>query len=175
MAIGSTLAAAALAALLPGVAAAQAAAPRLTYVFSLFVEVGAPQEQGIVDGRQVRFVPITGGRVAGPRLNGVVLAGGGDWQAIHADGLTEVNTRYSIKADDGTVIDILNPGVRVASAEVTGKLARGEPVDPSAYYFRTSPRFTAPDGPHGWLRRTQFVGVGIRRPTQVEIQVFAVE
>ncbi|WP_161988966.1 DUF3237 domain-containing protein [Sphingomonas glacialis] len=149
-------------------------APALEHAFSLFVDVAVPQEQGVVDGRQVRFVAITGERVAGPRLQGVVLPGGGDWQAIHADGLALLETRYAIRADDGTVIGITNPAVRVASEALTHRLAHDEPVDPSEYYFRSTPRFTVPDGDHGWLRRHIFVGVGIRRPTQVEIQVFAV-
>jgi hypothetical protein len=149
-------------------------APGLDHVFSLLVEVAVPQEQGIVDGRQVRFVAITGGRIAGPRLSGVVLPGGGDWQAIHADGLALLETRYAIRADDGTVIGVTNPAVRVASEAVTQRLARDELVDPSDYYFRSTPRFTVPEGAHGWPRRHIFVGVGIRRPTQVEIHVFAV-
>lgn len=149
-------------------------APGLEHVFSLFVEVAVPQEQGIVDGRQVRFVAITGGRVAGPRLTGTVLPGGGDWQSIHPDGLALLETRYAIRAEDGTVIGVTNPAVRVASEAVTQRLTRDEPVDPSDYYFRSTPRFTAPEGTHGWLRRHIFVGVGIRRPTQVEIHVFAV-
>lgn len=149
-------------------------APGLDHVFSLLVEVAVPQEQGIVDGRQVRFVAITGGRIAGPQLSGVVLPGGGDWQAIHADGLALLETRYAIRADDGTVIGVTNPAVRVATEAVTQRLARDELVDPSDYYFRSTPRFTVPEGAHGWLRRHIFVGVGIRRPTQVEIHVFAV-
>jgi hypothetical protein len=159
----------------PPVAADTPAAPKLTYAFTLHVEVGEPQEQGTVDGRRVRFVPITGGTITGPRLTGTVMAGGGDWQALHGDGLTEVNTRYALKAADGTVIDIVNPGVRVASPEVSARLARGELVDSRLYYFRSTPRFTVGDGPHAWLRRTVFVGYGIRRPRDVEIQVFAVE
>ena len=128
-------------------------APKLTYAFTLHVDVGEPQEQGTVDGRRVRFVPIIGGTITGPRLTGSVMAGGGDWQALHGDGLTEVNTRYALKAADGTVIDIVNPGVRVASPEVSGRLARGEQVDPGLYYFRSTPRFTVGDGRHAWLRR----------------------
>ncbi len=122
----------------------QPVAPRLTYAFTLHVEVGPPQEQGTVDGKRMRFVPITGGTITGPRLTGAVMAGGGDWQALHADGLTEVNTRYALKAADGTVIDIVNPGVRVASSEVSGRLAKGELVDPKLYYFRTTPTLPCP-------------------------------
>lgn len=157
------------------VAAQDAPAPRLTLAFTLKVTVGPPQEQGTVDGKRMRFVPITGGTIEGPRLHGVVLAGGGDWQALHTDGLTEVNTRYALRSDDGTVIDIVNPGVRLASPDVSARLARGELVDPTSYYFRTTPRFTVADGRYAWLRRAVFVGYGIRRPSEVEIRVFTVE
>jgi len=149
--------------------------PALRYVFSIYVTLDRPIEQGTVDGRRTRFVPISGGTVTGPALSGVVLPGGGDWQTIDADGLTVVDTRYALKASDGTVIDIRNSGVRVASPEVTAKIAQGEPVAPDAYYFRTSPRFSVAPGPHEWLRRTVFVGRGIRNPDTVQIDIFAVE
>ena len=161
----------ALAALPAGVSSA----PTLHYAFTIHVTLAPPIEQGTVDGRRKRFVPITGGVVSGPRLTGIVLPGGGDWQSIDASGLTIVDTRYTLKADDGTVIDIANPGVRVASPEVTAKLAKGEVVPADAYYFRSSPRFSVSPGPHEWLRRTVFVGRGIRNPDSVQIDVFAVD
>lgn len=148
--------------------------PALHYVFSIYATLDAPIEQGTVDGRRKRFIPISGGRVTGPKFNGVVLPGGGDWQSI-ADGLAIIDTRYALKADDGTVIEVFNPGVRVASPEMTAKLANGEKVEPNAYYFRTAPRFSVAPGPHEWLRRTVFVGRGIRNPDNVQIDVFAVE
>ncbi|QJU58055.1 DUF3237 domain-containing protein [Sphingomonas sp. AP4-R1] len=150
-------------------------APGLHYAFTIAVTLADPIEQGIVDGRRKRFVPITGGTVSGPKLEGIVLPGGGDWQTIGADGLTIIDTRYTLKARDGTVIDILNPGVRVASPDVSAKLARGEPVGPDAYYFRTTPRMSVADGPHDWLRRTVFVARGIRNPDTVQIDVFSVD
>lgn len=152
-----------------------APAPELTYAFSIRAELLAPVEQGTIDGRRVRFIPITGGSVYGPRLQGVVLSGGGDWQTISADGLTDVNARYALKASDGTVIDIVNAGVRTAPKEIIDRLSRGEDVDPSLYYFRTSPRFTVTAGPHEWLRRSMFVARGIRKPDHVVVDFYIVE
>jgi hypothetical protein len=149
--------------------------PGLTYAFTAHVQIAAPVEQGSVDGGRQRFIAITGGTIEGPRLNGTILPGGGDWQTILPGGLTQVVARYFIRADDGTVIAIDNPGVRVASAAVTEQLARNEPVDPSAYYFRTTPRFTVTAGPHEWMRRTVFVARGIRRPTEVVIHFYAAD
>lgn len=148
--------------------------PKLTFAFEARITLAPPIELGMVDGKRKRFIPITGGTVKGPKLSGVILSGGGDWQSIHPDGLTEIFARYSIKADDGTVIAITNPGVRVASADIIARLSAGEDLDPALYYFRTTPVFDVAAGPHAWLRRSVFVARGIRKPDHVIIEVFAV-
>jgi hypothetical protein len=158
----------------PGRLLAQAA-PTLRHAFTVQVQVARPVELGQIDGGQRRFVPITGGSVQGPRLTGDVMPYGGDWQDIRPGGLTEVFARYFLKAADGTVIGVENSGVRVASEAVTADLARGVPVDPGSYYFRTTPRFDVVPGPHGWLRSTLFVATGIRRPDLVQITIFSVD
>ena len=163
------------AALAAPAAAQLPSAPRLTPVFTVRVEIAPAVEQGEIDGGRRRFIAITGGTITGPRLTGTVLAGGGDWQTIYPGGFTRVEARYFLKAADGTVIGIHNPGVRVASAAVTERMARGQAVDPSAYYFRTSPVFDPPPGQHQWLREKTFVGRGIRMPDHVLIEIFAVE
>lgn len=151
-----------------------APAPSLEYAFTATVNVAPPIEQGVEDGGRKRFIAITGGAVTGPMLSGTILAGGGDWQTILPGGLTKVEAHYFIKAADGTVIEITNPGVRTGSPEVIEQLAKGGDVDPSAYYFRTTPRFDVAPGPHEWLRRNAFVARGIRRPTHVEIDFYVV-
>jgi len=149
--------------------------PALEYAFTATVKVAAPVEMGQADGGRKRFIAITGGSVSGPKLNGEVLNGGGDWQVIEAGGLARVEAHYFLKAADGTVIEVTNPGVRVASPEVTERLAKGELVDPSAYYFRTTPNFKVTAGPHEWLRRSVFVARGIRKPDSVIIDFYVVK
>lgn len=149
--------------------------PGLAFAFSARVQIAPPVERGQVDGGRARFIAITGGRIVGPRLNGIVLPGGGDWQTILPGGVTRVLARYFLRAEDGTVIGIENPGVRVASEAVTARLAQDEPVEPDAYYFRTTPRFEVAEGPHAWLARTVFVARGIRRPDHVIIDFYSVE
>lgn len=148
--------------------------PPLTWVFSARITLGPPVERGTVDGQRKRFIAITGGDVTGPKLTGTVLPGGGDWQSIHEDGLTELDARYSLKASDGTVIAVTNVGVRVASPEIIKRIAAGEDVDPALYYFRTTPRFEVAEGPHIWLRRSAFIARGIRKPDHVVIEFFRV-
>jgi hypothetical protein len=152
-----------------------APAPSLAYAFSVRATLAAPLEQGEIDGKRKRFIAITGGTVSGPRLEGDVLPGGGDWQTIAPGGLTEVWARYSLKAKDGTVIAITNAGVRTAAPEVIEALAKGEDVDPSLYYFRTAASFDVRKGPHEWLKRTLFVARGIRKPDHVIIDFYEVK
>jgi hypothetical protein len=152
-----------------------APAPNLSYAFSVRATLAPPLEQGEVDGKRTRFIGITGGTVDGPKLTGKVISGGGDWQKIGANGLTEILARYFIQTKDGTVIAITNPGVRTATPEVIDKLAKGDDVDPSLYYFRTTPTFDVRSGPHDWLRRKVFVARGIRKPDHVIIDFYSVE
>lgn len=159
----------------PVQAGPSAPAPQMTYVFSVRAEVAPPIEQGEVDGGRRRFIAITGGSVSGPRMSGEVLPGGGDWQTIRSGGLTDILARYFLKAADGTVIEVTNPGVRVASADVTERLAKGEAVDPSQYYFRTTPQFKVAGASWAWLQRSVFVARGIRRPDHVVIDYYIVE
>lgn len=159
----------------PALAQAPAApAPTLDYAFTARITLAPPVEQGEVAGGRKRFIAITGGTVDGPMLKGTIMPGGGDWQIIMPGGLTKVEARYFMKSADGTVIEITNPGVRVASPEVTEKLAKGEKVDPSAYYFRTTPRFDVKPGPQEWMARSAFVARGIRTPDSVVIDFYVV-
>lgn len=151
-----------------------APAPSLEYAFTATITLAPPVEQGTIDSGRQRFIAITGGTVDGPLLHGIVLSGGGDWQTILPGGLTRIEARYFLKADDGTVIEVTNPGVRTASPAVIDSLAKGEIVDPGAYYFRTTPTFRVAPGKHDWLNRHAFIARGIRRPDRVEIDFYKV-
>lgn len=101
--------------------------------------------------------------VSGPRLNGrLVDHSGADWPVIRADGVIELNAHYMIEADDGALIYIRNQGYVYPALRAPGQPDAEPPAIPS--YFRCTPYFRAPDGPHDWLNRTVVVGVGQRRP-----------
>jgi len=111
------------------------------------------------DGPRFAYTSVgAGGVVSGPRLQGqLVDHSGADWPMIRTDGVVELNAHYMIRADDGALIYIRNLGY------VHGLLERAG-HDPAPPYFRCTPYFRAPDGPHDWLNRTVIVGRGVRRP-----------
>ena len=121
------------------------------------------------------FGPISGGAkhgytsvgagctVSGPLLNGkLVDFSGADWPVVRADGVVELNAHYMIEADDGAKIYIRNQGYVHGPLRKTGEAESVPPSIPA--YFRCTPYFRAPEGPHDWLNRTVVVGVGQRRP-----------
>lgn len=161
-------------------AAAQAVPPaaplHTAFVFEARVKVDPALVVGPSSHGLRRVVPISGGSVSGPRLNGVVLAGGADWQYVRPDGVLEVAAKYTLKADDGTLIMVDNRGLRHASAAVMARLSKGEQVAGSEYYFRTSAQFEAPaDSPYAWLNRAVFIGVAERYPDAAVIRFYQVE
>jgi hypothetical protein len=104
-----------------------------------------------------------GSTVSGPRLSGkLVDYSGADWPVIRTDGVVELNAHYMIEADDGARIYIRNLGYVHGPLRTPGQSPDEAPA--IAPYFRCTPYFRAPEGPHGWLNRTVIVGVGQRRP-----------
>ena len=132
-------------------------------------KVGEPQvtPQGPTGDR--RFIPVTGGTFEGERLRGEMLAGGSDCQLIRADGVADLDVRVALRCDDGAVIFMKGLGMRHGPTAVMQRLAAGEDVDPSEYYFREAVLFEAPPGPHEWLNRVLAVGTGRRDPDAVTV------
>ncbi len=142
-------------------------------LMTLEVEVSAPLT---VDGGALgrRLIPITGGRVSG-KLTGKVMPGGGDWQTIWPDGRMDLDARYVIDIDGHGQVEVISQGLRHGPPDVLAKLGRGEIVDPSLYYFRTSMRFRtgAPGLAH--LNALLAVAKGAREKSLVRLTVYPVD
>jgi Protein of unknown function (DUF3237) len=149
--------------------------PKLTLAMTLRVQVGVPMELGEVPRGRRRIIPILGGTFEGPTIRGKVLPGGADWQIVRADGLAELDTRYALQTEQGSLIYIQNAGMRHAPPDVTKKLLAGEAVDPGQVYFKTVPTFETSATELQWLTRAIFIGTGERYPTEVVIRVWKVE
>jgi hypothetical protein len=130
----------------------------------LQVAVAGPQRIGAGPHGTRLTAPITDGHFEGPRLRGRVLPGGGDWTILRGDGVLELDLRVTLETDDGALIHMTSFGIRHGPPDVIEALARGENVDPSAYYFRTLPRFETGHPKYEFLNRLLAVAGGDRRP-----------
>ena len=133
-------------------------------LMTLQVAVGGVQRIGAVPHGTRVTVPITGGHFDGPRLQGKVLPGGGDWTLLRGDGVLELDLRSTLETDDGALIHMSSFGLRHGPPEVIAAIARGETVDPSTYYFRTTPRFETGHPKYTFLNHLLAVSSGDRRP-----------
>jgi Protein of unknown function (DUF3237) len=143
-------------------------------IFRIHAELADILALGQTPRGERRIINILGGRVDGAKLNGQILAGGADWQIIRDDGVTELEARYTIETVGGARILVVSEGLRHGPAEVMAQLARGEPVDPGLYYFRTSMRFETAAPAVAWLNRILALGRGIREVRAVHIDVYEV-
>jgi Protein of unknown function (DUF3237) len=151
------------------------AAPDLKLSFEARVSVDAPRVVGPSSHGLRRIVPITGGTVSGPAFQGRVVPGGADWQFVRPDGVLSIEAKYTLESNDGVLVMVTNRGVRHGPASVIEKLTRGEAVDPSLYYFRTTAEFEAPvSSKYAWMNRAVFVGVGERQADVAVIKFYEV-
>ena len=122
----------------------EAAMPRVEFAFEARVTLAPATVVGETGIGHRQYIPITGGTVAGPKFRGEVIPGGWDYQLRAGGGCNSISADYLWKAEDGTVIHILNEGLQCPGATA------GE----RSYL---TPRFEAPKGPHEWLTRATFV------------------
>lgn len=129
---------------------------RLEHVFDIEVLFGADRTLfgPLPGGGHQGYTPAIGGTITGPRLTGsVVPHSGADYATVREDGTIELRAHYLLRADDGTMIYIQN----------LGYLVRPRAGQDQPSYFKLTPYFRVPVGPHDWLNRTVIVGGGERR------------
>lgn len=136
------------------------------------VDVGAPVTVGEVAGQVRRYVPLTGGTVAG-EYRGTVIPGGMDWQLIGPEGRLEIAARYVLELEQGRV-EVRSEGLRSGPPEVLAALARGEILPGSSYYFRTAMRFYTASPELDRLNHILAIAVGERFTTSVRLDVYPV-
>ena len=118
------------------------AIPHVEFAFEERVTLAPAVVLGQTAFGRRQYIPITGGTVAGPKLNGRVVPGGFDFQLTYAaSDCTQLSADYFLEAADGTPIHVFNEGLFCPG---------GEPA-----IFR--PKLEAPKGPHEWITRATFV------------------
>ncbi|MGH9739471.1 MAG: DUF3237 domain-containing protein [Candidatus Acidiferrales bacterium] len=120
-------------------------APHLEFVFEEYVTLGTSIHPGATPRGDRNIVPITGGIFSGPKIRGKVMPGGWDWQLSTKTGCFSLHADYFLKADDGAIINVVNPGTICAKPGAHPKIF-------------TTPTFEAPLGPEGWLNGGAYIG-----------------
>jgi hypothetical protein len=148
--------------------------PAFEPLFTLTAELGDLVELGSGPVGRRRIIPILGGSFAGASMRGTVLSGGADWQILRSDFVTELDARYALQTDDGVLIQVSVRGLRHGPREVLARIAAGEDVASSEYYFRAVPIFSAPTGRYEWLNRSIFIGIGERYRASVRLRFYRI-
>ena len=142
---------------------AQDETPSLKYVFEVQAVCDKAYQCGETPMGVRNIIPIIGGQVVGPEVNGKIIPGGADYQLIESKtGRTQLEAIYSFTTDDGINIHVRNVGV----------LSDG----PEGRYFRTSPKFEAPeDSKYGWLNNCIFICVPTVKKEYISLKMYKVE
>ncbi len=148
--------------------------PRLELLMETEVTLGPVLDLGSTPYGHRRIVPISGGRFSGPRLDGVVLPGGADWQIIHPKGWVRVEARYTLQVSNGDLISVVSQGVRHGPADVMAELLAGGSPDPATYRFRTAVTLETSSSDYYWLNHIIAVGSADRAPAAVHQNFYEV-
>ena len=144
------------------------------YVFTITAHIGPVTTAGDIGHGVRRIIPIIGGEVRGPNVNGKVLAFGADFQIVRPNELIDLEAKYAFETDDGATVYVENRGIRFGPVELLQRLKRGEAVDPKLIYFRTVPKFETGHEKYRWLMEHIFVGSAARHADRVVIDVHQV-
>lgn len=143
-------------------------------LMKLQVEVEPVISAGPTPAGEVRVIPFKAGSFEGPDLRGKLLPGGTDWQQVRSDGVLEIRAHYMLETDQGERIEVVSRGIRDARPEVLDRMARGEPVAATEYYFRTHIRLSTAAPRLERLNRMLVVSFGERLKSAVLLQLYAV-
>jgi hypothetical protein len=119
---------------------------------------------------------ISNGEFDGPKMKGRVLPGGGDWPAVSNDGAhsMQINARAAWETEDGAKLYVRYEGFLVLPRQAGKGFVDITTVDPSDYYFRTTPIFRTGDERYLWLNKIVCVGIGRFAPGGLGYRIFQV-
>lgn len=137
----------------------QPGALQLEWVMHIEVMCGAEQVVGdFPEGRRLNYPILSGRFEALQGLRGEVLPGGADWYLERADGLGQPDARYTLRSEDGVLIQVSNRALLRFAPGVNERDLPSWPPAPELYRCHCVPVFQAPRGRYAWLNESVFVG-----------------
>jgi Protein of unknown function (DUF3237) len=147
---------------------------RSEFLLQLRAEFDEEQVLGDTPLGTRRILYMKGGSFSGPRLQGRILPGGGDWVLLRRDGVAQLDIRLTLRTDDDELIYVSCDGVFDITPETRRRIMQGANVDPAEYYFRTALGFETGAQRYVWLNRLLAIGIGARTAKGMVTDVFAV-
>ena len=136
--------------------------PALRHLFTLEAQLAPSLDAG--DGPLGRRAlnGVSEGRFYGERLNGRINPGTGDWMLTRG-GIRVVDARIVLLCENGAVVH-MSYGGRIwfddAALPALADVSTRHLIDPSRYYFRTTPVFETGHPNYKWLNGVVCVGNG---------------
>ena len=147
------------AALCGSVSIADEPARSLKTEFLMTLRAPLDPASNINDSLSISNVTATGGRVEGPRIQGVLVPPGGDWSRTLASGVLRLDVRLTIKTDDGALIYVSYNGIEKDSDVTEAKSKRGEVLKANdVKYWVIAPTFETSSPKYAWLNELQAIG-----------------
>lgn len=148
------------------------------FLFDMEADLNAPQAVGpVLTGTRIIF-PVKEGFVKSEKINGKILAGGGDWGLVLDSTTFKLDVRATIETDDGALIYMTYSGYIHTDAKKFAMILSGKAneLSPSDYYFRTNPVFETSSPKYAWLNHTVAIGIG-RIPVagKVAYRIYAIK
>lgn len=79
-----------------------------------------------------------------------------------------------LRTDDEAIILMTYRGIRTGPLSVLERLDRGEEVDNSEYYFRTTPTFETASEKYNFLNQKVFISIGKKTSGKVLYSIYTV-
>jgi hypothetical protein len=143
------------------------------HLFDMQVDLQPAQPIATPVGARMTFIT-TGGVIDGPKLQGEILPGGGDWLLVGSDGVGRVDVRATIRSHDGALIHYETRGIIKIPADGLDRLAAGEVLPFTETYVRTTPKFETADERYAWLSEVVAVGYNILSPNHIDYRIYRV-
>jgi hypothetical protein len=87
-----------------------------------------------------------------------VLAGGGDWLTMPADGIARMDIRATLRTDTGDHVHYTGLGRTVLAPGALDRFLAGETIEGDGVHGRTAPLFETASPTYDWLNRVVAVG-----------------
>jgi hypothetical protein len=149
------------------------ASPILEHLLDIRIAFDPVQIFATPVGNRMTYV-VKQGRCEGPRINGDILPGGGDWILFGTDRVARLDVRATLRTDDGALVHITNTGRVQMSQEAANRFAAGELIRHDEMVARSSPLFDTDDERYRWINAIHTVAINQVSLTEVHYRVFAV-